>query len=114
MVWLLSRPSEMIPQILTYPGWLKKAIQNMQEDNFFTPLSCIDNKKLNQKDIDNIRKSFVDNYILPAIDKYVNTVLGIEVTKDDKRECAFCQNKHNDKCVIMNNGDVYCAHHYTD
>ena len=85
MCWLLSLPSEIIPKALTYPGWLKKAIQNMQEDNFFTPLSCIDNKKLNQKDIDNIRKSFVDNYILPAIDKYVNTVLGIEVIKGNTR-----------------------------
>ena len=84
----------------------------MQEDNFFTPLSCIDNKKLNQKDIDNIRKSFVNNYILPAIDKYVNTVLGIEVIKGNTRKCAFCEKTLTDECVVIDSEHYYCAHHY--
>ncbi len=68
MQWLMSRPNEILPKRLSYPGWLEKAIYMISEDNYFTPASIIDvEKDLSHNTINKIRKSFIDNYIQSSI-----------------------------------------------
>ena len=80
----MCRTDEMLPKSLTYPGWLRRVIYLLQytmcnESHYYS----------DAKMSENMRKTFIKNYIAPAITKYT-AIIGTSEIRDSEYKCKYC------------------------
>ena len=74
----------MLPKRLSYPGWLRRLIYLLQ----YTV--CIEQCYYSDMEMDEqIRKSFIENYIIPAMNKYTE-IIGVDEIRDSEYKCKYC------------------------